>query len=184
MRDLDTPKEGLDIQVAPICHWVDPDRTIKSTCLVFHWWQEPIEKGGIEHLSRLLYREGVEPLSVQFAVMADGDIIQCVPEPHTWCRHAKAEGNESCIGIEIQGQNAADLDGNELQFERVVALAKYLIEKYDIELDFRVTGLGTEEIRFHGLATHQMIDAFCLKMNGKVDVHLKYLIRILQALRA
>jgi hypothetical protein len=173
----------LDIRRDKTWGWVDQSKLITPTAIVLHYWQEPIEAGDLERLEELWAPPRFETgLSSQFVVLAKPEVYQCVEAPNVWCRHAK-EANNSAIGIEIQGSGPKDLDGNQEQFEQVVELVRYLKDLYAIEDDFRVTGLGTPDIRFYGLATHQMVDAFCLARNGKVDVHLEYLIRVQEALR-
>ncbi len=132
---------------------------------------------GINHLAALLRRRG---LSVQFAILSNGDIYQLSPASNTFCRHAKC-ANQSCIGIEIEGQDEHDLDANNLQFEAVVALVRWLAEKYHIKQEFRVDR-GEEKIRFYGITSHKQVDTHCPNANGKVDVHDSYLERVLKAL--
>lgn len=153
--------------------WVDSKRIIKPTCIVLHWWGEPINNQGISFLYRLLKKR---QLSVQFAVLANGDIFQLSPRPDTFCKHAKC-ANSSSIGIEIEGFGSDDLDNNEIQFNAVLDLTWWITEEYKIEKDFQVENIGSK-IRFYGIASHKQIDIYCPDSNGKDDVHDEYIKRI------
>lgn len=168
------PRPAIKRHVLP---WVDATNIIEPTCIVLHWWGEPINTKGIDHLVSLLRSR---ELSVQFAVLSNGDTYQLSPAPNTFCHHAKC-ANHSSIGIELEGQNEHDLDSNQLQFEAVVSLVIWLAEKYHIEHEFRVSG-EKEDVRFYGITSHKQVDTHCPNANGKVDVHDSYLERVLKAL--
>lgn len=159
-----------------ILPWVDPEATITPTAIVLHWWEEPIDKGNIELLEALWAERG---LASQFAVLADGSIHRLTPHENSFSRHAKC-ANDSAIGIEIQGLGAADLDANDIQFRAVVALTRYLKNKYAIEDTFRVEELGDGKRRFYGVTSHKNVDVYCSDANGKQDVHDAYLERVVR----
>ncbi len=156
--------------------WVDAEKKITPTAIVLHWWEEPINDQGVQYLADLLEPRG---LAVQFAVLANGDIFQLTPTPDTYGRHAKC-ANDSAIGIEIEGMGAEDLDANEVQFGAVVALTRYLKEKYAIADEFHVDQ-DSDPMRFYGVTSHKNADVYCPNANGKVDVHDEYLARVIEA---
>jgi len=164
-----------------ILPWVDPDRIITPTAIVLHCWEEPISKGNIELLEDLWHERG---LASQFAVLADGTIYQLTPHANSFGRHAKC-ANNSAIGIEIQGMGNIDLDGNNIQFQAVASLTRFLKQEFSIQTEFRVEGLEhNETMRFYGVTSHKAIDLYCLNANGKQDVHDEYLARIIKDLEA
>ena len=158
--------------------WVDPEKTIDPTAIILHWWQTPLSRGGLELLDEIWKERG---LASQFTVLADGSIYQLTPHENSFSRHAKC-ANNSGIGIEIQGEGEEDLDGNSIQFEAVVALTRYLKEKYHVEDSFRVENENTVAIRFYGITSHKNVDVYCKDANGKIDVHDAYLERVIQAM--
>lgn len=154
--------------------WVNQTKKIEPTAIVLHWWGVPRWFGGINYLVRALKRWKT---SVQFAVTKDGKIYQFVTDPAVLCHHARA-ANKSSIGIEIQGLNSRSLDKNELQFEAIVELVKYLQNKYQIQTEFRVE--QKPELRFYGVTSHKQVDPYCGKrlLWHKKDVHDEYLERV------
>ena len=171
MRELEFKQDELP--------WLDPNKKIVPSCIVLHWWGEPLNKRGVDFLIEILARR---ELSVQYAVLANGEIHQLAPTPDTFCRHAKC-ANESSIGIEIEGENAHDLDNNDVQFKAVTKLVKYLQQKYQIESPFKITGT-TENIRFHGVASHKQVDVYCPDGSGKDDVHDSYVGAVTRATKS
>jgi N-acetylmuramoyl-L-alanine amidase len=168
--------ESIEIK-EHILPWVDKDKTIEPSSIVLHWWGEPVNNQGIRYLGNLLE---ARQLSVQFAVLVDGTIYRLTPRENSWARHAKC-ANESAIGIEIEGYDAADLDANSLQFDSVVMLTQYLKRKYRIADEFGVDSIDDDTIRFYGIASHKQVDTYCANANGKVDVHDEYLARVISA---
>jgi N-acetylmuramoyl-L-alanine amidase len=161
--------------------WVDPDRTITPTAIVLHWWEEPIGRGDIELLEELWEERG---LASQFAVLADGTIYQLTPHANSFGRHAKC-ANSSAIGIEIQGMGSDDLDGNTVQFQAVIALTRFLKQKFSIQTEFKVEGLEQNEtMRFYGVTSHRIVDIYCSNASGKQDVHDEYLARVVEHLES
>lgn len=156
--------------------YFDGSKRIKPTAIVLHWWETPINDRGVDYLIELFAKR---ELSVQFSVLANGDIYQLTPFADNFCRHAKCANNSS-IGIEIEGEGPLDLDTNHKQFEQVTSLVKYLQGEFSIPAEFSVEG-GGESIRFHGITSHKNVDIYCSDANGKKDVHDAYLERVLQA---
>lgn len=157
--------------------YFDPAKKIKPNAIVLHWWETPISDGGIDYFIELFAKR---ELSVQFVVMANGDIYQLTPAADSYGRHAKC-ANNSAIGIEIQGEGPQDLDSNQTQFENVVSLVKYLQDKFEIPTEFKVEG-SDENIRFYGITSHKNVDVYCPNASGKKDVHDEYLARVIAAL--
>ncbi len=170
------PKLDIKPYILP---WVYATKKIVPTCIVLHWWGEPINDQGVTHLAGLLENR---QLSVQYAVLANGEIYKLAPSPDTFCRHAKC-ANESAIGIEIEGYNEVDLDANELQFSAVVRLVKELQTRFMIPVDFRAE-LADTNARFFGVTSHKQVDTYCENGTGKNDVHDKYTERIRIALQS
>ncbi len=155
--------------------YFDKTRLITPTCIVLHWWEEPIDNFGINQLIDLLSKRR---LSVQFGVLANAEIYQLTPHPNSFARHAKCANNSS-IGIEIQGMGPKDLDSNQKQFSSVVELVRWLSSIYKIGPNFSVENTHNQEsIIFHGIASHKLVDPFCANANGKKDVHDSYLKRV------
>jgi len=158
---------------------VDPSRKIGPTAIVLHWWGQwegmPTEDQGIKTLSDVLTDRG---MSVQYGVLANGEIYQLTPTADTWARHAK-DANKSAIGIEIEGKDAEDLDHNPDQYLSVVALTRFLKAKYAIVDTFRVEETP-EGPRFFGVTSHKQVDPYCANANGKEDVHDEYLQRVIE----
>ena len=158
---------------------VDSSRKINPTAIVLHWWGQwegmPTEDQGIKTLSDVLE---TREMSVQYGVLANGDIYQLTATPNTWARHAK-DANNSAIGIEIEGKGAEDLDSNPAQYLSVVALTRYLKKQYAIADTFRVED-SPEGPRFFGVTSHKQVDPYCANANGKDDVHDEYLRRVIE----
>jgi len=169
------PKPAIEKNALP---WLDASHKITPTCIVLHWWNMPDNEPGIEALRSVL---GSRELSVQFAILKNGAIYQLSPSEDTYCRHAKC-ANDSSIGIEIEGNSAEDLDNNDVQYQSVLALTRYLKIKYSIEDSFKVTD-DNHEIRFFGVSSHKQVDAYCADSSGKDDVHDEYLHRVISDLR-
>jgi N-acetyl-anhydromuramyl-L-alanine amidase AmpD len=154
--------------------WVDASKKIKPTAIVLHWWQVPTWLGGIKVLYLGLKRR---KLSVQFAILKNGDIYQLVKDPTTYCHHARC-ANKSSIGIELQGLNAKDLDKQPDQFQAVVNLVTYLCSKYKIPTSFEF-----KNGRFYGISSHKVVDEYChsKRLRKKKDLHDEYLQRVIEA---
>ena len=152
---------------------IDGNNIIKPTAIILHWWGEESGTEGIEWLCRTLQ---TRQLSVQFAVLKDGQIYQLSPTADTYCRHAKC-ANSSSIGIEIEGKNAADLDANEVQFKSVLKLVQFLKKQYSISSRFAVVK-ERDCLRFFGIASHKQVDGYCPDASGKIDVHDEYVSRV------
>lgn len=170
-----TPNLHIKRHILP---WIDTAKKIHPTCIVLHWWGEPINEQGVEYLASLLQKR---KLSVQYAVLANGEIYQLSPTPDTFCRHAKC-ANDSAIGIEIEGFDKDDLDNNQNQFESVIQLVRKLVNNYNMQTDLKVKE-KEDQIRFFGIASHKLVDVYCSNANGKDDVHDNYVERVKLALK-
>jgi len=121
-------------------------------------------------------------LSVQFAVLKNGDIYQLVDDPTIYCKHARC-ANDSSIGIELQGFGAKDLDSQPEQFQAVVDLVTFLCDKYKIQTQFKVK---ENPLRFYGISSHKVVDQYCQdkRLRKKIDIHDEYLQRVVKAISA
>ncbi len=155
--------------------WVDASKMIKPTAIVLHWWQVPTWLGGIKLLYVRLKRR---KLSVQFAVLKNGEIYQLVKDPAIYCHHARC-ANKSSIGIELQGFNAKDIDSQPNQFQATVDLVTFLCRKYKIRANFEF-----KNGRFYGIGSHKNVDEYCgsKRLRKKKDVHNEYLQRLVEAI--
>ena len=154
--------------------WVNSSNKIKPTAIVLHWWRVPTWLGGINYLIWGLRRR---KLSVQFAVLKNGEIYQLVDDPTIYCRHAKC-ANESSIGIELQGFGAKDLARQLTQFQSTIKLVAYLCDKYKISVNFDIKN---NPLRFYGITSHKNVDQYCQikRLLKKNDVNDEYLRRVI-----
>lgn len=153
--------------------WVDTSKKIKPTAIVLHWWQVPTWLGDIKVLQCGLR---LRKLSVQFAILKNGNIYQLVEDPTVFCHHARC-ANTSGIGIELQGLNAKDLDVQPAQFRALIELVTFLCHKYDIPTEFKF-----KNGRFYGISSHKTVDEYCnaKRLRKKKDVHDGYLKRVVE----
>ena len=85
-----------------------------------HWWGVPTWFGGLNYCLWRLKRKGG---SVQFIVLANGEVVQVVEDPATLCHHARC-ANESSSGVELQGLGKHALNKHQEQFKSLVELIK------------------------------------------------------------
>ena len=156
------------------------DETVKSTiapkAIVLHWWGGLNNGNGINELINVLQGRG---LSVQMGVLANGTAYQLTPFLNSKASHAKCANNYA-IGIEIEGRGAEDLASNQAQFNKVVAVTKYLMTKFNIPAEGTIEQDGSSAV---GIQSHKDIDARCANPSGKSDVDDAYLNRVREAVK-
>ena len=101
--------------------------TVKK--LIIHYTQT--EREGSDLLSEMVNNN----VGVQFNIGKTGKVYQVFPLSSMKMTYHVASNNSGAIGIEISGRDGKDLMANDAQFEAVVALSKFLGEKYHIPLD-------------------------------------------------
>ena len=157
--------------------WADNTQHILPTAIVLHWWGVPVWFGGMKYAIWRLKRRG---LSVQFMILANGEIHQLVEDPTVLCHHARC-ANESSIGIELQGLGKKDLNKQQRQFKALIELVSNLVKLYEIPTQFSI--VQQPNTRFYGIASHKWIDKYCRpRLIKKRDVHDEYVNRVMDAL--
>jgi hypothetical protein len=101
------------------------------------------------------FTSGGRVTGIQFNVGKDGQVYQYYPlNDMQKVNHVKS-ANPKAIGIEITGMDVTDIINNEKQYESVVALSKFLCDKYQIPCSDPkgiITGDGIESMQ--GLLGH------------------------------
>lgn len=176
------------------------DETIKPTAILLHW--TAAYNGGPDAIKAFVTgAEGnmstynpdlkstdphpkVGHVTVQVAVMGNGNAYQLLPELNSFARHAKC-ANQWAIGIEIEGWNpghAHYIGNNKKQYETVVKVVRELMAKYKIKAESVVAEDGKSG---RGIVSHAQVDKKCkwadgvYAGSGKTDVDQKYLDRVL-----
>lgn len=197
-----TPKPASSVLIQHVqSAWGEKGRTIKPTAIVLHWWDDWGNGADINRLvkdlnsnttnynPKLKSTDGhpsVGHTTVQIGVLGNGKAYQLTPKLNTFARHAKC-ANDWAIGIEIEGFGPGHkhyIGDNKAQFNKVVAVVKYLMDLYNIKA---VSVAASDGRSGQGIVSHKMVDKQCkwaddaYAGSGKVDVDDAYLRRVLQA---
>lgn len=118
-----------------------PGDSIEPKGITLHWWAGRSNGQGINALVDALRSNptcGDGGCSTQIGITADGKVYQLTNKLTDLTYHA-AGANSTTFGIEIEGLpqdfGREGIEKYPEKFEAVVATVKYLMEKYDIELD-------------------------------------------------
>lgn len=121
--------------------------------------------------------------SVQVGTLQDGRTYQLTDTFDVFAQHASC-ANISAIGNEIEGGGngtSADMINNTRQFNAVVDMTAFLMQKYKIPMNGPIYPDRNLVIGVH---SHKEVDAKCPRGVGKVDVDDAYMTKVRAALRA
>lgn len=96
------------------------------------------------------FTSGGRVTGIQFNVGKDGQVYQYYPLSNMQKVNHVGNANAKSIGIEITGMDVTEIINNEKQFQSVVALSKFLCDKYQIpcsEPKGDITGDGVDSMQ-------------------------------------
>lgn len=150
--------------------------------VTLHWWGGNSGGRGIDTLIDGLRGNTTCPggCSVQLGITSDGRVYQLTNDLLDLTWHAPG-GNQTTIGIEIEG--GPDEFGSEgiekypQKFEAVVATVKYLVKRYDMQLDGPIICGDTS-----GIHPHKAFNG-CPPAGGKTDIDDEYFNAVMRRVR-